>query len=211
MDEKVYQQEYEAKWVLVTESLVFSSFDMNKNTFDPTILPITKDSFIIGGLDIGAVDATAYVLVYVENGKYYVFDGFELMNMDEERIAKEIKSIEGKYGIQPKVRYIDPSAKLTAIGLANTHNIITYPAMNAIKESISLLNQLFRQNKLFISKNMQQLLSQLQTMEWKENASDKSPDPFKRVKGHHFDLIAALRYAVYSHYKQNSDMEIVVL
>ena len=211
LDEKTYLQEYEAKWVLVTEKLVFKDFDIKKHTFDKSIIVnnLDENSIIIAGLDIGATDSTAYVLIYVEAGKYYVFDGFMINDMSEAEIAKHIKELEKKYNIEPKIRYIDPSAKLTRLGLASEHNIVTYPAMNSIKESVALINQLFRQNKLFIVKDMQELINQIQTLEWNES---KTGDPFKRMKGHHYDYIAALRYAIYSFYKQNNfNNEIVIV
>jgi hypothetical protein len=82
--------------------------------------------------------------------------------------------------------------------------------MNAIKESISLINQLFEQEKLYINKDMKDFIQQIQELEWKQGSSNSS-DPFKRIKGHHFDYIAALRYGIFSYYKQNSNNEIIVI
>jgi len=210
--EKEFRMQYLNEPVLFQESGVFYSFDYNKNTIDVDIFKslIDKDSIIVTGLDVGASDNSSYVLVYVERGKYYVLDGFEINNVSEAKLAEMIKNIEEKWGVEPTLRFIDPSAKLTRIGLANDHNLIFYPAMNAIKESVGLLNQLFDQEKLYINKDMKELIQQIQVLEWKDT-NVKSPDPFKRVKGHHFDYIAALRYAVYSHHKQEGIGEFVVI
>jgi len=210
--EKEFRMQYLNEPVLFQESSVFYSFDYKKNTISVEMFKniIDKDSILIAGLDVGASDNSSYLLIYVEGGKYYVLDGFEVNNTSEAKLAEMIKNIEKKWGIEPTIRYIDPSAKLTRIGLANDHDLIFYPALNAIKESVGLLNQLFEQEKLFINKDMKELIQQIQIIEWKEQTT-KSPDPFKRVKGHHFDYIAALRYAVYSHYKQNNIGDIVVI
>jgi len=212
LGEKEFRMQYLNEPILFQESGVFYSFDYKKNTISVETFKsiIDKDSILIAGLDVGASDNSSYLLIYVEGGKYYVLDGFEVNNTSEAKLAQMIKNIENKWGVEPTIRYIDPSAKLTRIGLANDHDLIFYPALNAIKESVSLINQLFEQEKLFINKEMKELIHQIQTIEWKEQAT-KSPDPFKRVKGHHFDYIAALRYAIFSHYKQNSAGDIVVI
>ena len=213
MDKYVFQQEYEAKWVMVNTDMVFYSFDENQNTKDLTELKqlIDKNSFIVGGLDIGASDSTAYVLCYIENNKFYVFDYFSVNNTEEELIAKHIKDLEAKYKLESVTRFIDPSAKLTRLGLANSYNVSCYNAQNSIKESISLINQLFRQNRLIIDNNLFDLLKQIQILMWSENR--KGNDPFKRIKGHHFDLIASLRYAIFTAYKiyMSNETEVVVI
>ena len=210
--EKQFRMQYLNEPVLFEESSVFYAFKYNENTTSTEFIKsiIDKDSTLIAGIDIGATDSTAYLLIYVEKGKYYVIDGFLANNISEAKIAEKIKQIENKYGVEPKIRYIDPSAKLTRLGLASEHDIVCFPALNGIKEGINILNQLFEQHKLFINKDMQELITQIQTIEWKESGT-KSADPFKKHKEHHFDYIAALRYAIFTHYKQNSGQEFVML
>jgi len=202
LSESIYQREYEGKLIDVAGTDVFYGFDYKKNiiSYDTLLSTIDKNSYIITSLDVGATDNSAYVLIKVEAGKYYVVDGFAENNLNEELLAKKIKELEAKYKITPEVRYIDPSAKITRIGLSGTYNLDFFPAMNAVSSGISVLNQLFIKGRLFISDKFNELITEIQTIEYKENAP-KNGDIFKRVKGHHFDLIHALRYAVFTHYR----------
>jgi len=201
LGERVFLQEYLCEPVILNEKAVFYAFDYNKNVKDLDFIKsvIDKDSIVVGGLDIGATDSTSYLLIYVENGKFYVFDGFMENNLSEKQIADKIKIIEKKYNIEVELRFIDPSAKLTRIGLANDYEVITYPALNSINDSINTLNQLFENEKLFIDKNLNWLIEQIQKIEWSNNR--KSSDPFKKHSEHHFDAIASLRYGIYSYLK----------
>jgi hypothetical protein len=203
LDDKVYRREYGGEIIDITESGVFTAFDRSKNVIPLSeIQPyIGKNSLIIAGLDIGATDSTAYVLAYVEKGKFYVFDTFALPNLDEELIAKNIKELEAKWGIDTEIRFIDPSAKLTANGLSSTYDIGTYPAKNSIKKGVEVINQLFRTNKLIITDNNKELILQIEGIKWKENTSNRNNgDPFVRVKNHHFDLVHSLRYCVFTYW-----------
>ena len=213
LDEKTYLQEYEAQWVFIKDQLVFKDFDIDKNIKNMSDLKrmIDKDSDLIFGLDIGATDSTSFIMVYHEGGKYYVFDGFSINNSSERTIAEHIQQKLKQYNIElSEQAFIDPSAKLTRIGLATDYNLNFYPAMNAVRESVTLLNDLFRQEKLFVDKEMLELIDQIQKLEWKENTNSQT-DPFKRVKGHHFDMIAAMRYAIYTHNRMISNQEIIVI
>ena len=201
LGEAKFKQEYLCEPAFLDGQLVFNAFEYSKNVIDMEFIKrnIDDNSTIITGLDIGATDKSAFVMVYNEGGKYYVFDGFEISNSSEKIIANKIKEYLKKYNLEylPDYSYIDPSAKLTRIGLANDYELTFYPAKNAIRESVHMLNDLFREQKLFIDKSLTYLIQQIQEIEWKNNSISQS-DPFKRVKGHHFDSIAALRYAIYT-------------
>ena len=214
LPEAIYLREYEASVDVISGGEVFSEFNRKTNLIKADVLaPIIrndKDAFIIAGLDVGATDESAYVLVKVENGTYYVFAFWAESGNDEEAIANKVKALENEWGIIPEIRFIDPSAKITSLGLANTYDLPFYPGKNNIKEGIALLNQLFRNKKLYISDDLMKLVEQIESIEYKETTG-KSGDPFKRVAGHHFDLVHALRYAVYTHYKQYNGGEITTL
>ena len=212
LDENTYKREYEGAVIDVDGGSVFRNFSRDTNLIpeDTIKQAIDKNSLIIAGLDIGATDESSYLLVKVEKGVFYIFDYWSESNLDEGLIAERIKEIEAEYNIEPEFRFIDPSAKLTRLGLANNYDIVCYPGSNAIKESIKLLNQLFRTKKLFIADNLNKLIEQIEMLEWRDNPSNNS-DPFKRVKGHHFDLIAALRYVVYTYATKYMDMEVTTL
>ena len=210
--ETQFRMQYLNEPVLFKEASVFYAFDYNKHSINMSYLlsNLDKESYVVAGLDIGATDSTAYLLIYKERGTYYVLDGFMANNLSEAKIAEHIKTTENKYNISVRVRYIDPSAKLTRIGLASEHDIVCYPALNAIKESVQVINQLFEQDKLFINKELKELIQEIQEIEWKTEGS-KTTDPFKKHKNHHFDYIAALRYGIFSDYKQSGSLEFTIL
>jgi len=209
MDEQTYRQEYLGEFVAIKSDLVFYSFEPSKHIKDLTEIKqlIDKNSNCFSGLDIGATDHSSYVYSYTEKGKFYIIDSFSLNNIEEQKIAEQIKLIDEKYKTEP-TRFIDPSAKLTRLGLASTYDIPLYPAKNAIRESVAIINQLFRQNKIFIDSNLHELIKQLELLMWNTNKNSK--DPFKKIKGHHFDLIAAFRYLVFTTYKQYTSVDNVI-
>jgi len=214
LDEATYKREYEAELIDVGGTDVFNSFKHNVNVIPLSNVEkfIDKDSTIIGALDVGFVDATAYLLIKVENGKYYIFDGFAESGLDEKLIAQKIKELEAKWNVKPQVRFCDPSAKMMIVSLSNNYDLYFYPAKNNVREGISTLNMLFRNEKLFITDNMKQLITEIELIEWKETTNNgSSPDPFKRVKGHHFDLVASMRYGIYTFEKSYNVNDIVVL
>ena len=197
----------------LNNTIVFRNFNRDKNVKNLDFIKslVDKHTTNIFGLDIGGTDKTSFLLIYHENKKYYVIDGFEISDSSERIIADNIKKLLNKYKIPlSSYSYIDPSAKLTRIGLTQDYNLSFYPALNNIKESVALLNDLFRQELLFIDEKMNFLVKQIETMQWKEGTR-VTGDPFKRVKGHHFDSIASLRYGIFTHYKYNSNQEIVLL
>jgi hypothetical protein len=205
LGDELFRQEYLCEFVGLYNTLALRDFDYNKNTCDMSFIRsnIDKDSILISGLDIGASDSTSYVLFYYEAGKYYLIDHFNNNNISEKEIAQNIKEVNSKYPANIELNFVDPSAKLTRIGLANDHDLLFFPAKNAIKESIALLNQLFREGRLFIDRDMTNVIKQIQNLMWRDNLNKGTGDPFKKNSDFgHFDDIASIRYAIFTHYTQ---------
>ena len=78
-------------------------------------------------------------------------------------------------------------------------------AKNDVMASIQYINQLFapsgvnQKPRLYIHEDLVELIRQLSRVRFKPSNTKKSHDPFiKDPEGTHWDLIAALRYALFS-------------
>ena len=212
LDELTYRQEIMAEFVNIGGSTALHSFDpaVNVQPLSAVKKYFNKDSKFVAGLDIGFKDSSAQIIVYHNESGYFVTDATMIAQSTTKEIYEEFTRIESGYEAPIEIRYIDPSAAQTAHDFAVLYDYITYPADNSIREGISLLNQLFRTGELTIADHLHQLIEQLTHIEWKDSNS-KSADPFKKHKNHHYDLVQALRYVIYTHYKHNVSSEIIIL
>ena len=207
MDELTFKQEYLAEFVDIQGNTALHSFNENNNLFKfDKIKEHVRDMEVICGIDIGFRDSSSHVLVAKDKSSYYCFTAISQSQLDTKSIYGLFKGKEDLYGVNPSVRYIDKSAALTAHDFATLYDYITYPCTNDRKIGISLLNQLFREGNLFIEEGLHELISDIITLTWNTTGKD-----FVRVKGHHHDLIHALRYAVVSDAHQQGNIEVVIL
>jgi len=181
---------------------VFYAFDKERNVVDN--VTFTKDSLFIVGIDIGWSDSTAGVWVLRENDTYYVVEAYSENNRATAEHIESYKEIEAPLGTIDS-RYGDPAAAQTLNDYILTYDYDIQKANNAVADSIKYLNQLFTPTgandrpKLYISSKLTELIRQVSRVKYKSNNSKSSKDPFIRdPKGTHWDLIAALRYAIYS-------------
>jgi len=206
----VYQQEYEAQFVSVTDDTVFHGFNHDRHVIDfSKYRGFVNDYNTIVGIDIGFSDSASHAMVMHERGKYYIFSGTMFNKVNTKTMAERYQQAEQRYTINPQERYIDPSAALTAYDLSSLYDYFTFPAKNNIKQSLALLNQLFEQDRLFIADDCHEIIQQIAEVEY--NHSKTSKDPFKKHNEHHWDLISAIRYAIYTHYRASTSQEIIVL
>lgn len=208
LPDHVYRQEIMAEW-LSKGSGVFFAFDPEKNLYDPEEVIFSKDSVYIAGLDFGHTDSTAKLIIYVDNaGNYFVHDAYQQAARPTKDHVKAFKSMEEKnLGILEE-RYGDPSAAQTLLDLRTQYDYEVSKANNKVAPGIACLNDLMacqgydKKPKLYINKNLTELRRQVQSVTYKEtgrNTTDPfNPDP----EGTHFDLLAAFRYAVYTHHRR---------
>ena len=211
LSERAYQQEIEAKW-LPSGAGVFFAFNQEYNLYDPEELSLAGSQFITGH-DFGALDSTAMVYIYTNSkGDFYVHDCYMANMKTTSQHAKSFRAIIKKDKTAEQAgSYGDPSAAQSMLDLRNTYNYDIQKGFNRIAPGIAILNELFepqglnRTPKLFINKNLTDLITQLQLITYKNGvgAQANTGDPFNKHKDHHFDLIHALRYAVVTHYRQN--------
>jgi len=217
LSERAYKQEILAQW-LSSGSGVFYAFDRELNIYDPLSLNLSGGNYILGH-DFGARDSTALVFVYItKNGDYYVHDAYMANSkptaVHYENFMKVINRnegmLEGSYG--------DPSAAQSMMDLRLTYNYSINKGFNRISAGIAILNDLMepqgynRKPKLFINKNLTELITQMQLITWKNEVGPQTNagDPFSKHKEHHFDLVHAMRYAITTHYRQSLASMVVV-
>ena len=211
LSDRAYKQEILAEWI-TSGAGVFHAFDIEHNLYDPEKL-ILKGSPNIRGHDFGTLDSTAMVYIYVnKQGDFYVHDAYMQNSQTTFRHHMAFRAItdkdkdsecEGSYG--------DPSAAQSMMDLRDTYQYDIQKGYNKIAPGIAIMNELMepqgmnRVPKLFINKNLTELITQIQLITYKnENGPQaNSGDPFSKHKDHHFDLVQALRYAVVTHYRQN--------
>lgn len=205
LGEMLYQQEILAQFH-GSDRNVFYAFNPDINLYDPATFFTSTYTFVVTGIDIGFADSTAQVWLYrTPTGSYYLHDAYIANNKSTKEHIEEFKRIDRNMQGIIDARYIDPAAAQAAYDFATIYDYETISANNAVKESIAYINLLLtptganNRPRLYINKNLTEVIRQISRVMYKETLSEKSKDPFiKDPKGTHWDIIAALRYALYS-------------
>lgn len=208
LPDHVYRQELLSEW-LSKGSGVFHAFDPEVNLYDPEELIFAKDSRFIIGQDYGHTDSTASVFIYIDNaGNYYVHDTYQEAAKPTKEHVKSFLSMENRNPGELEERYGDPSAAQMLLDLRSQYDYEVSKGVNKIAPGLACINDLLapqgynKKPKLYINKNLTELRRQVQSVTYKENSN--GTDPFnKDPEGSHWDLLAALRYAVYTHFRRN--------
>jgi len=215
LGEVLFRQEIVAEFI-GAEDNVFYAFDREVNLYDPDEVQFSPDSLAIVGLDVGYRDSTAMVLIYREVDTYYVHAAYCEAMLPTETHLSNFRAIEYSAQGEVDMRYIDPSAAQAREDFITTHDYVCHPAKNAVLPSLQYINQLLapsganQKPKLYISSELDELIRQVARVRYKDQASKRSQDPFIRdPKGTHWDLIAALRYALYSDQFNQASLNII--
>lgn len=204
LGDMLYSQEILAQFV-GSDSNVFYAFGEH-NTYEPNSIKFSKYTDVIVGIDVGFRDSTAGVFVYRDpRGNYYIDKAYsENMKATSVHVAN-LKALDSEMIGTTDLRYMDPAAAQLICDYIQDYDYQVYPAKNAVQESIKYLNQLFtptganQKPRLYINSELKELIRQVTRVRWKDTANKTAKEPFsKDPKGTHWDLIAALRYAIYS-------------
>jgi len=211
LSDRAFREEILAEW-LTSGAGVFFAFDLEANLFDPNELKLKGSDFITGH-DFGTLDSTAMLYIYTnKQGDFYVNDAYMANSRTTFKHHEEFCSILAKDKDARQVgSYGDPSAAQSMLDLRNTYNYDIQKGYNKIAPGIAIMNELFepqglnRKPKLYINKNLKELITQIQLITYRNEVGmqTNSGDPFSKHKEHHFDLIHAMRYAIVTHYRQS--------
>lgn len=204
LGEMLYSQEILAQFV-GTDNNVFYAFGPH-NLYEPGSVKFSKYMDVIAGIDAGFRDSTAAVYAYRDpRGNYYIDKAYsENMKATSVHVAKLKELDEEMIGITD-LRYMDPAAAQLIYDYIHDYDFQVCPAKNAVQDSIKYINQLFtptganEKPRLYINSELKELIRQVTRVRWKDSANKTAKDPFnKDPKGTHWDLISALRYAIFS-------------
>ena len=201
----LFRQEILAE-IIGSDENVFHAFDRKVNLFTDDDLKVNPYSYFIDGIDIGWSDSTANVMIYrTPEGDYYVRQAYSQNQTTTEQHVKNYRDLEKQMMGTCDVRYCDPAAAQTINDYIVTYDYDVIPAKNDVMASIQYINQLLaptginKRPKLYIHESLGELIRQISRVRFKPTSSKKAKDPFiKDPDGTHWDLIAALRYALFS-------------
>ena len=204
LGEFLYRQEILAEFI-GTDDNVFYAFG-DHNLYTTGSVKFSRYTDVIVGIDVGFRDSTAGVFLYRDpRGNYYLDKAYsENMKATSVHVAN-LKALDAEMVGTTDLRYMDPAAAQLIYDYITDYDYQVYPAKNAVQESIKYLNQLFTPTganhvpRLYVNSELKEMIRQLKRVRWKDGTNKTAKDPFsKDPKGTHWDLIAALRYAVYS-------------
>ena len=205
LGEMIYRQEILAEFFGADDN-VFWAFNKDINTYQPGTFTFNPYMAVVSGIDIGFRDSTAQLWAYRDSaGSYYIDKAYQENMKSTQTHVSNYREIESLMMSSPEMRYIDPAAAQTAFDLQSTYDYDCVGANNSIDASIAYINQLLtptganNKPRLYINAELVELIRQISRVRWKDSVSKTSKDPFnKDPKGTHWDLIAALRYMLYS-------------
>jgi hypothetical protein len=214
LPKKTFDMEYRGIWQSLRDSLVYYSFDPERNIKPASALPdiLNNGKAKLVAIDFGFSDNTGQLLGVVEalTGNINIVGEYIEEQLALAQHVHNFKSKELEYFSSNNVtmRYTDPSAAQLIHDMATSYNYYTNPAMNRIDEGVDKVNAMFYHGKLFILDNCKELISEIKNMSWK-NPKTKEVQRTKRHK--HFDLaLSTLRYMVYT-WEMNKDLSIQVI
>lgn len=204
LGEMLYNQEIMAQFIGTDDNVFYALSD--ENLYETGSVKFSKYTDVIVGIDVGFRDSTAAVFLYRDpRGNYYIDKAYsESMKATSVHVAS-MKSLEKELIGTVDLRYMDPAAAQLIYDYITDYDYQVSPAKNPVQESIKYINQLLtctganNKPRLFINSELKELLRQLKRVRWKDTANKTAKDPFtKDPKGTHWDLIAALRYVLFS-------------
>lgn len=214
LSQRYFRQEYEASFEDFT-GLIWPEFNEKDHVVD-SIEPVAwweSESII----DTAVSGTTAGLRGFIDqNGCIYVTEEYYEQNKRVSEVCHSIKPWE------PKLWLIDPAAKIqnqrNALGeLYSLYNefvdngITAWPAENDVNAGINRVAEYFKNNKIKISRNCNNLIDELQKYHWAEERETVNgmsvPKPYKNYD-HACDC---LRYLVMSrpdHAKKNKETKV---
>lgn len=185
-----FAQEYLADF-RKTEGLVYKEFDRERHLVDDEVIEHITFTDYFAGIDFGFTNPTA--IIHIKRDKddtFYITDEFYEPQHSEEEIAEYVA------GCKFNRVYPDPEAPSSIKALRNKKVNVRTVVKNkdSIKNGINVIRELFKANRLFISKRCENLIYELETYAYpeKKDSHNEDENPIKE-NDHACD---ALRYAL---------------
>jgi PBSX family phage terminase large subunit len=191
MSEAEFKQEYEADFTTF-EGLIYQ-FNYEECVRDLSLMD-TSSFDIIGGLDVGYKDPTAFVVLAYNHydDKYYLLSEYLQPSENTSTHALALQSLIDKYDVD--FIYIDSAAAQFRMDLASEFGISTINATKSVLDGINWVSAIIDNDRLIIDESCTEVLKALGQYRWDDRST------VKEKPLHDFsDLMDALRYALYSH------------
>lgn len=186
LTEDRFAQEYMADF-RKQEGLVYKEFDRRWHTF--TDDDIKNVSFTIAGIDFGFTNPTAVITIKQDyDNNYWVTDEYYKSGMTEDNIAEYVRNCNFNY-VYPDPENPSAIQKLTSYGV-NVRTVLKNK--DSISSGINTIRELFKSGKLKIHTRCVNLISEIETYHYPDNAKGDNENP-EKVDDHTLD---ALRYAI---------------
>ena len=193
MTRSEFEQEYLASFTVFAGQIFEFDATTSVVEFD---LNTTKRIEIIGGLDPGYRDATAFIVVayYEDEDVFHVVDEYQASEVTTAEHAAAIGDLNTRWGIE--TIFIDSAAAQFAGDLAYTYNIATIKAKKQVLEGIAYLQTIISQGRLLVAPHCSNTLLMLDQYQWDTSNTLNRERPVHDNTSHMAD---ALRYALYTY------------
>ena len=195
-----YERFIEGKWVLA-EGTIFDFFDKEKHTIS---YPPGAAEYYVVGIDYGTTNPCAFTMIgynertfpnrWVEK-EYYWDSRVKLRQKTDSEYAKDLlKFIEG---YKVKTIYIDPAATSFKVELNRQlpSHLAVVEADNDVLPGIRYLSMLISNGTLKIGANCPNLIQEMSTYRWDQNAAKRGEDKPMKENDHCIDCC---RYVTFS-------------
>lgn len=203
MSEALFRQEYEADfntyegqiWNLETRHIIGHENCVDEDGV-PRTVPDRESMDIIGGLDMGYKDATAFCVIGYDyrNDKFYVLDEYLQNEQTTAQYAADISVYIERW--DPDFIFIDAAAAQAKADLAYEYDIVTTSAKKSVLDGIGYVASLVDGDRLFVMPHCTKVLEAFDGYAWDPNPNLIKEKPQHNHASHMAD---ALRYALYSH------------
>ncbi len=204
-----YRRNYLGEWCLA-EGAIFDFFDKKIHVEKR---PPRAADFWIAGIDYGASNAFACVIVGVYTPKYGNDDGkmwvekeyfYDPKNQRQKTNSEYARDLLRFFGEMPlRAVYIDPSAASFKAEMRGA-GIHTVDADNDVLNGITLMTSLMNEGTLSICQNCTNLVREIEGYSWDPRASAKGYDEPIKKDDH---VVDATRYAIKSYMKNRTTLK----
>ena len=195
LPKQVFEQEYYCAWTIF-EGQIYE-LDEEIHLCDTEELenfdPFDYRWDIIGGLDMGYRDDTAFVVVATNGDKFFILDSYTRNASTTAVHAEALQELIDKWGIENI--YGDPAAAQMRADLAYDYDICVESANKSVLDGIATVQVLIEQGKLIIDQdNARDVFTSLSAYRWNNKTEKQKP-----IHDEHSHYADAVRYAIYTY------------
>jgi PBSX family phage terminase large subunit len=197
-----YKRNYLGQWC-VAEGAVFDFFDRSLHVVEE---PPFAAEYWIAGIDYGASNPFACVLIGVNTGRYtkqgykwwvekeYFWNPKEMRQKTNSEYISDLQQFLGAYDV--KQVYIDPSAAAFKIELRRAGFAVCETTNNEVIDGIGKVADELMNGNLVICSNCKNLIREIESYVWDERKAALGKDAPKKKDDH---LLDSLRYSISTH------------